>query len=156
MGFFDRFKSKPAATTVSSADSVARIMVVLECDGDQVLFILLVDDGTINRMGTGKEDNRELDLYIGVSDIDAFQAVRSVCGPVIDDWIGGFGDPNAEGKTCKLLVGFQTSAGEELLSQWEYGTESKGPPSEVITVVKQAVQATADWYEEQKALSAGG
>ncbi|HBL43563.1 MAG TPA: hypothetical protein DDZ90_09245, partial [Planctomycetaceae bacterium] len=88
MGFFDRFKSKPAATTVSSAHSVARIMVMLECDGDQVLFILLTDDGTINRMGTGAEDNREHDLYIGVSDAAAFQAVRGVCSPVIDGWIG--------------------------------------------------------------------
>ncbi|WP_417389288.1 hypothetical protein [Gimesia sp.] len=156
MGFFDRFKSKPAATTVSSADSVARIMVMLECDGDQVLFILLTDDGTINRMGTGAEDNREHDLYIGVSDAAAFQAVRGVCSPVIDGWIGGFGDPDAAGKPCKLLVGFQTSAGAELLSQWEYGTESKGPPTEVIAVVKRAVQATADWYAEQKTLSAGG
>ena len=87
MGFFDRFKSKPAATTVSSADSVARIMVVLECDGDQVLFILLADDGTINRMGTGTEDNREQGLFIGVIDTAAFVTVRSVCSPVLDDWI---------------------------------------------------------------------
>ena len=156
MGFFDRFKSKPAATTVSSADSVARIMVVLECDGDQVLFILLADDGTINRMGTGTEDNREQGLFIGVIDPAAFVTVRSVCSPVLDDWIGGYGDPDAAGKPCKLLVGFQTSAGAELLSQWEYGTESKGPPAEVIAVVKQAVQATEDWYAEQKALSADG
>ncbi|WP_417378775.1 hypothetical protein [Gimesia sp.] len=156
MGFFDRFKSKPAATRIKSADNVARIMVVLECDGDQVLFILLVDDGTINRLGTGAEDNREQDLYIGVSDTVAFQAVRDVCSPVIDDWIGGFGDSAAAGKPCKLLVGFQTAAGAEMLSQWEYGTKSKGPPAEVIAVVKQAVQSTEDWYAEQKTLSAGG
>ncbi|QDT89647.1 hypothetical protein [Gimesia algae] len=155
MGFFDRFKSKPAATKINSADSVARIMVVLECDGDQVLFILLIDDGTINRMGTGAEENEEQDLYIGKSDTAAFQAVRSICSPVIDAWIGGFGDPDAAGKPCKLLVGFQTTAGEESLSQWEYGTESKGPPAEVVAVVKHAVQATAGWYAEQKTLSAG-
>ena len=74
MGLFDVFKSKRDST---SADTVTGIMVTLEIDGDQCLFVLHAKDGTINRLGTGAEDNTENDLFIGLSDLKAFTHVRS-------------------------------------------------------------------------------
>lgn len=152
MGLFDKFKSKPAS---SSADNVTGIMVTLEIGGEQALFVLLSKDGSINRLGTGSEGNTEKDMFIGVADTTAFEAVRAKCGPIIDQWLGGFGAPDIAGKPCKLAVGFQTTDGTELVSQWQYGTESQGPPPDVAAVVIKSVQATEDWYQKQKAMAAG-
>ena len=130
------------------------IMVTLEIAGVQSLFILLAQDGTINRLGTGAEGNADNDMFIGMSDGTAFAEVRPVAGPVIEKWIGSYGAPESEGKLCKLLVGFQTSDGKESMSRWEYGSESQGPPPEVVNVVVKAVEATESWWQEQKAMAA--
>jgi len=130
------------------------LLVTLEVAGSQSLFILLAQDGTINRMGTGAEDNSEKQLFIGMIDVGAFTAVCALAGPVINKWIGGYGAPDSKGKPCKLLVGFQTSDGREFMSRWEYGSESQGPPPEVVSIVMKAVESTDQWWQEQKALTA--
>ncbi len=150
MGLFDIFKSKAKS---SAADDVSGIMITLEVDGSQILFILLAQDGTINRLGTGTEDNADNDMFIGVSDGAAFAQVRALAGPIIDKWIGGYGAPNPEGKPCKLLVGFRTNDGRELMSHWEYGSESQGPHPDVAAIVVKAVEATEDWWLAQKAVA---
>lgn len=152
MGLFDVFKSK--ARPPSSAD-VSCIMITLDVDGSQSLFILLAQEGTINRLGTGAENNADDDMFIGMSDGTAFTRVRALAGPVIDNWIGGYGVSDPEGKPCKMVVGFKTSDGRELMSHWEYGSESQGPPPEVASIVMKAVEATDNWWQEQKAGAAG-
>lgn len=153
MGLFDIFRSK---TPSSSVEGVSGIMVTLEVAGNQSLFILLARDGSINRLGTGTEDNIDKDMFIGMSDGAAFRQVRALAGPVIDNWIGGYGAPDPVGKLCKLLVGFQTIDGKDLMSHWEYGSESQGPPPEIVSIVMKAVEATDSWWQEQKAIAKGG
>lgn len=153
VGLFDFFKSKSRSSGVTD---IAMVMVTLEVSGDQALFILLSQDGTINRMGAGREDSTDKDLFIGRGDLGPFNRVRDVAGPVIDNWIGGYGAPEKKGKECKLVVGFQKKDGEELMSQWEYGSESIGPPPDVTQLVICAVNATESWWEKQKEVAAGG
>lgn len=150
MGLFDLFKSKPKS---SSDDAVSGIMVTLEIDGDQSLFVLLTKDGTINRLGDGSEDNTENDLFIGCSNPESFHQVKKFARPVIDNWIGAYGSPDHKGKPCKLLVGFQTDDGNELISHWEYGSQSQGPPPDVTKLVIGAVNATDAWWQEQKEMT---
>jgi hypothetical protein len=51
-----------------------------------------------------------------------------------------------------LTVGFQKSGGQELITEWRYGSESQGPPPEVCEFVVAAVEATDPWFEQQKAM----
>lgn len=138
-----------------NSDDISGIRVSLHIDDDQKLFVLLARDGTINRLGTGSEDNEEIDLFMGKSDLIAFESVLSLADPVISSWIGGYAAPDPKGKPCKLVVGFQTAEGEALTSRWEYGSESQGPPPDVCSLVIKAVEVTDDWYEQQKEIAAG-
>jgi hypothetical protein len=115
-------------------------------------MILLGSDGFINRMGTGSEHRLEKAMFIGKTPSDAFNEVARYSKPVIKRWIGALGDPTLEGIICILRVGFQTANGEELMSLWQYGTDSQGPPPEVMQLVATAIRATNPWYEEQKTM----
>jgi hypothetical protein len=53
---------------------------------------------------------------------------------------------------CELTVGFKKAGGEELMTAWQYGSESQGPPPEICNFVIAAVEATTPWYEQQKAM----
>jgi len=150
MRLFDFFKSKKKS---SSSDGIVGIMITLDIDKEQVLFVLLAKDGSINRLGTGSEDNTEKDLFIGVTNTKVFELVRKKCSPVIDEWIGGFVAPEIIGKSCTLVIGFQTSDGKELMSQWNYGSKSQGPPPAVASVVIESVQATEIWFQNQKKMT---
>lgn len=127
-------------------------MVTLHIEGAQKLFLVLTNDGMIKRMGTGSDDCAENELFIGKSGSDAFERVRSLSGAVLENWLGTYADPNQIGKTCGLVIGFQCGK-RELISEWEYGTESLGPPPEVSSLVTTAVESTNQWYAEQKKLA---
>jgi hypothetical protein len=60
--------------------------------------------------------------------------------------------PEKVGKVCELTVGFKKAGGEELMTAWQYGSESQGPPPEICNFVIAAVEATTPWYEQQKAM----
>jgi hypothetical protein len=46
-------------------ESINAIMVKLDVAGRQALFIVLANDGLVNRLGTGAVTNTENDLFIG-------------------------------------------------------------------------------------------
>ena len=152
MRLFDMFKSNARS---SITDEVSSIMVTIDVGGTKLLFILLAQDGTINRMGTGTANNTDNDMFIGMSDGAAFTRVRELAGPIIDNWIGSYGVPDPRGKSCELLVGLRTSDGRELMSHWKYGSESQGPPPELASIARKAVEETDNWWQEQKATAAG-
>jgi hypothetical protein len=147
LGWFRKKKPEPAA------DESHGIMVTLLVGGEQSLFIMLGDDGSINRFGTGAVDNTERDMFIGRTDPALFRALHKQITPELLAWCGqSRADPEPQGKVCELTVGFKRASGEELLTAWRYGSESMGPPPEVGQFVIAAVQATDPWFAQQKAM----
>jgi len=47
---------------------VCLIVVTLEVDAKKLLFLLLSEDGSVNRQGSGTLGNKNPDLFIGVTD----------------------------------------------------------------------------------------
>lgn len=137
-------------TETDVPQDVTGILVTLQIEETQKLFVLLGKDGTINRMGTGAVDCTEKTLYMGMTEASAFESVRPLAAPVLSNWIGGFSVPKTEGKLCQLIVGFRTATGQEFMSLWKYGSDSQGPPPEVCNVVMKTVEATDTWYAKQK------
>ncbi len=142
---------------MSERDDIHGILVTLLVGGEQVLFIMLGSDGSINRLGTGSVNNTERDMFIGQTNSEVFQQVQ---GRIIKELLGWCGQslsaPEKRGKVCQLTVGFKKSDGQELMTVWQYGSESEGPPPEVCDFVVAAVKATTPWYEQQKAMVSGG
>jgi len=131
-------------------ENIDAIFVTLEIAGKNSLFVLVAKDGSINRLGTGTEDNTENDMFIGVTSSEAFEKLRKQIEPTVFNWEGEYKSPNIVGKPCKLTLGFRLADGRETGSVWEYGTKSQGPPPEISRFVVASVEATEAWFEEQK------
>jgi hypothetical protein len=93
-------------------------------------------------------------MYIGKSDGLAYAKAASLSEEVINQWLGSYAAPNQSGSPCRLVVGFKARGGEELISDWEYGTESQGPPPDISRLVVAIVMATDNWHQAQIAMSA--
>jgi hypothetical protein len=138
-------------------DEFQGIMVTLTVGGEQSLFVMLGADGSINRVGNGAVDNTERDMFIGRTDPALFRSLRDQITPDLLAWCGQSRvDPQPQGKVCELTVGFKRVSGDELLTEWRYGSESMGPPPEVAQFVVAAVRATDPWFAQQQAMVRGG
>jgi hypothetical protein len=132
------------------------VMVTLDIGGEPALFVLLGEDGSINRLGTGAVDNTERDMFIGRTDADLFRQLREQITPELLGWCGqSRADPDPRGQVCELTVGFQRAGGEEVFTSWRYGSQSQGPPPEVAQFVLAAVRATDPWFAQQQAMVRG-
>jgi len=139
---------------MANQNDIVGVMVQLLVDGEQSLFIMLGDDGSITRMGTGRVDNSDRELFVGKTDAAMFQQLRQQIGPELLGWFGRrLEDPQPHGKICELTVGLKYTDGTESGTAWRYGAESQGPPPEVAQFVIAAVGITNPWFEEFKSVS---
>ena len=144
--------SEGQSATARNVADIRGIVVQLDVDSDRLLFIMVGADGSINRIGSGAFKNKNRDMFIGVTDPGIFKAVRS---HLTEDMLECQGETlqhqtPRRGATCKLDVRFffkdGTSAGG---FAFLYGSESEGPPSHVVDLVRAAVHETESWYQEQ-------
>ncbi len=118
---------------------------------EQVLFIGLFGDGTINRMGTGSLENLEKDMFIGKTFPDVFEDLKKMISSDLLQWFNSqHSDPASKGMPCKLTLGLKQRDGKELISIWQYGSESTSPPPEVYEFLLKSIEFTNPWYEERK------
>jgi len=118
---------------------------------EQVLFIGLFSDGTINRMGTGSFNNIEKDMFIGKTSPDIFEGLKKMISNDLLKWFNSqHSDPAPKGMPCKLTLGLKQRDGKELISIWQYGSESMSPPPEVYEFLLKSIEITNPWYEERK------
>jgi hypothetical protein len=135
------------------AIKITGILVALYVADTQALYVMLGADGTIHRMGNGTEWNAEQDLFIGTSPGRHFEQLHRLVPPHFLRWLGRYADPHPQGKRSRCTISLRLDDGEELCSQWEYGTKSQGPPEEIAEFVRAAVAITDHWYEQQLQLA---
>lgn len=131
-------------------EKIRNTMIELTVGKNQVLFIVLGKDGSINRSGTGSGDCKEKDLYIGLTQEKLFDKLIKKAKDEVFEYCGkSFDIPDKKGRECKLKILFN---GEDLDTGFEfnYGELSQGPPNEVAEYVINAVKLTNPWYEEFK------
>lgn len=131
-------------------DTVEAIMIALDVASNQSLFVLLAADGAINRLGTGSVNNRERDMFIGITKAPLFEKLRHKISPEWFDHLGGYDVPEKKGLTCELTIMMKHSEGQESALRFRYGSESQGPPEDVCQFVMDAVSITEPWYKAQK------
>ena len=137
---------------MSLNNSIDAVTISLDINKTPSLFVLLANDGSINRMGTGAIQNDEHDMYIGVIDNGPFNKLRAM---IPDDWLtlqGRYEMSDRVGPDCELTIVLRQTEGEDVALQFIYGAESDGPPSDIIDFVSSAVNLTAQWAREQKAM----
>lgn len=136
---------------VINPNEIEAIMITLTVADNQVLFILLSSDGTINRMGDGSPECKDHDLFIGQTGTQPMiSQIRSMITPDMQEFLHKTFDlPEKKGRHCSLKMLFKTyslETGVEFL----YGEHSQGPPHEFAEMVRKAAHLTEHWHLAQK------
>ena len=122
--------------------------ITLEVNGARNLFVLLSADGTVNRQGNGRSDSDTGALYLGATDKPLFKSLMMNVPNDLFQRAGSYGDPAPRGLPCKLTIIFE-GGGESAVFEYEYGSESSGPPAEIRELVVNAIELTDPYYIRQ-------
>lgn len=130
-------------------DEVQRIQIVLQTDERLLLHIVLSSDGTVQRLGSGRLDNDEFVLVKGVADKTLLDEVLKSLPEEFLESEGSYSDPNPRGQRLGLSITLMVNGCEHSL-QIVYGSESEGPPDDVVAFVVAAKELTESWYQRMK------
>jgi len=137
------------AFLVPYVNEIKVIDITLSAEGDLILWIILADDGLVHRMGSGSLLDKDLDVFIGLSNEPLFDELRSYVSAEMLDNAGVYSDPNYKGIPSNLIITFLDN-GPGVLIEYNYGSESVGPPRDIQSFVRAAIAITNDWQIEQK------
>ena len=136
-------------TPSAKVSKIQAFTISLEIDKQPSLFLLLSDDGAINRMGSGTADSTERDLFIGKTDPGIFEtACSQLTKEMLQNLGQGYQALEPRGASCELTITFKFKDGNSNGMAYRYGSESDGPPKDVADFVIAAVRQTDPWYEE--------
>lgn len=122
--------------------------ITLEVNGARNLFVLLGADGTVNRQGNGQSDSDTKELYLGATNKPLFKSLMMNVSDDLFQRAGRYGDPAPRGLPCKLTITFE-GGGESAIFEYEYGSESSGPPAEIRELIVNAIALTNPYYIRQ-------
>lgn len=116
-------------------------------DESLLLYMMLSRNGSLNRRGEGSEDPSTLYMAMGHTDDPIF---TDLLAQLPDDWLehtGRYTMPDRQGKTMLLTISIQNDQVETGF-QFTYGSDSVGPPEDMIEFLELALDLTDPWYEE--------
>ncbi|MEL6629667.1 MAG: hypothetical protein AAFQ83_21570 [Bacteroidota bacterium] len=128
-------------------EKITQIFIKWEVDGESILSLMVSQTGAINRMGT-MDGQTKGKFAMGTTDEPIFSALlQSVPG----DWFsneGRYALPDPKGKLAELTIGFSGNDVDTGIA-FTYGTQSDGPPEDVIEYIEYALELTDPWYVNQ-------
>ena len=138
---------------MKSKPDIQQILISLEVADKQVLFIILGEDGSINRKGDGNPDCKDNDLYIGITNENLFGQLKPFITEEMQEFLGKMYDvPDKKGRLCSLKVLFKGDKIETGV-QFLYGELSQGPPNPLRALVIKTVELTNNWHRQQKQMA---
>jgi hypothetical protein len=131
-------------------NKINRILITLEVAGNQVLFILLDEEGSINRKGNGSPDCKDNDLFIGITKDKLFEQLKPFILEEMGEFLGRTYDiPEKKGRVCIFKVLF-TGPDIETGVEFRYGELSQGIPTPFRNFTIKAIELTEKWFQAQK------
>lgn len=131
---------------------LTQVHIKLTIAGADVLAITLTREGTLNRLGDG--ETMPPPLFMGRTEEPLFAAFLGQLSPELLELTGRYTYPNPQGDRCELSIAL-SGAEIETGFAFSYGTDSEGPPEEIVELVEYALDLTDPWYEAQLARKRG-
>ncbi len=130
---------------------IERVMIKWEIEGEPFLQIMLSANGSVNRMGDGEKFDKKPQIHMGFSEEPLLEMFLKEVPPELFTYAGRYTMPDPKGERASLEISF---TGKEIDTGVEctYGTESEGPPEEMISLVELALDLTDSWIETKKRL----
>jgi len=130
---------------------IDKVLVTLEVGERTALLILVAKDGSVHRKGNGNPDSN-LMLAQGISHDGHFDALMMTVNEAIFQHSGVIRMPNPVGEECRLSIIFQGHNSVDFSFRVVYGSQSDGPPQELVQILVNAVKITEGWYQKQLSL----
>lgn len=130
--------------------NITQTLITLDVADNQVLFILLSQDGSINRKGDGSPDCKDNNFFIGISKDKLFEQLAPFISEEMEEFVGKVYDvPNKKGRRCTYQVLFK---GPEIETgtKFIYGESSQGIPTPFRNFTIKAIELTEPWFQAQK------
>ncbi len=124
---------------------IDRILVKWTIEEGILISLMLSRSGALNRIGTGDEKGGK--MAMGNSEEAFFQTLLEA---MPEEWLqntGRYTLPSPKGKLATLTIAL---GGENLDTGFEftYGSQSEGPPEDMVEFVEYAIELTDEWYQE--------
>ncbi len=130
--------------------SISQTLITLEVGENQVLFILLAEDGSINRKGDGTTNCVDNDFFIGITNDKLFEQLKPYITEEMNEFLHSSYDiPEKKGRICNLKILFKSGEIETGV-EFKYGELSQGPPSIFRNFAIKAIELTDEWHQQQK------
>lgn len=129
-------------------NNIQQIYIKLEAEEETVLSLMLSASGAINRMGDGSGDPEVGRFFMGNTREPLFRQLIQSIDPKVFELAGRYELPYEAGEHIQLTIHCK---GEKLDTGFDFsfGSESMGPPEEILAIVEKAVELTDEWYEQQ-------
>ncbi|MCD4812779.1 hypothetical protein K8S19_03710 [bacterium] len=133
---------------------IKKIAITLTSEQSIHLFILLCADGSIQRMGSGKLDTVESEMYSDTMEVDVFYRVMSLIPEKMTKQGGVFETPKRSGRLCEMDIVLADRMEKEIIGyRFLYGSKSLGLPKEISKLLEGILLYTDTWYQAKKAES---
>ncbi len=129
---------------------IYEIVISLKISGKPSFDLMLSRAGNVSRMGTGATGVDE-NVYVGVVAPTMFENVLQGIPVTWPLAFGQYETAQKKGNLCELAVIFLNadhSCKEGFY--FRYGSESQGPPREIMRFILAAKTLTEPWYQEQQ------
>lgn len=126
--------------------AIHRILIKWTVEEETIISLMLSQNGSINRIGSGESTGGK--MAMGRTEEPIFQQLLEA---LPEDWLtntGRYTLPDPKGKLAQLTIALESSHEEETGFEFTYGTQSDGPPEDMVEYVEYAIALTDEWYEE--------
>ncbi len=128
------------------SDQIEAVTISLTAGERQLLFISASRDGALHRKGTARLRDPDMDLAVGHTDDPVFADIVAALPDDFTDNLGTFALPEQEGTPMLLRILLSTADGDREMAI-SYGSDSLGPPEDIVRFVLQARAFTDPWYQ---------
>ena len=127
---------------------IKHVHISLKVKDEQILAIRFSQNGALNRMGDGSDDPRMRLMFMKKVDEPLFDRLMEILSLDLLSMVGRYTYPNPKGDLTQLLVTLEGDEDSETGYEFIYGSDSEGPPEEIIEFVEYAVELSDPYWED--------
>jgi len=127
---------------------IENIHISLVVNEEQVLALRVSKNGALNRMGDGSDDPKMRLMFMKRIEEPLFDRLMEVLSVDLLSMVGRYTFPDPKGDLTQLLITLEGDNEAETGFEFVYGSDSEGPPEEIIDFVEYAVELSDPYWED--------
>lgn len=131
-----------------SKAEIEHVHISLTVNDEQVLALRFSQNGTLNRMGDGGDDPKMRLMFMKRVEEPVFDHLIEGLSVELLALVGRYTYPEPKGDLTQLVITLEGGENEETGFEFVYGSDSTGPPEEIIDFVEYAVELSDPYWEE--------